>query len=121
MTDQGITAKTPLLLIHPVGVGLSAKFWNRFINRWKETGDERDLIAQDVSCGAQFPGETAASQEARCAEAASVAVDRKVDGDQIHRTEFCQKILGENVIGYLNAQAPLARRQCIALFAESLE
>ena len=52
MTDQGIPAKSPLLLIHPVGVGLSARFWDRFINHWKETSDERELIAPDLlGCG----------------------------------------------------------------------
>ena len=54
MTDQGIPAKSPLLLIHPVGVGLSARFWDRFINHWKETSDERELIAPDLQSASHF-------------------------------------------------------------------
>ena len=52
MTDQAKPAKSPLLLIHPVGVGLSAQFWNRFINHWNQTRDGRELIAPDLlGCG----------------------------------------------------------------------
>ncbi len=52
MTDQNISAKSPLLLIHPIGVGLSAQFWHRFIDHWSETGDGRELIAPDLlGCG----------------------------------------------------------------------
>jgi len=42
----------PLLLIHPVGVGLSSRFWDRFIKRWKEDDSETMLLAPDlIGCG----------------------------------------------------------------------
>ncbi len=42
----------PLLLIHPVGVGLSSRFWDRFILRWKEDDPETVLLAPDlIGCG----------------------------------------------------------------------
>lgn len=52
MTDQTIPANSSLLLIHPVGVGLSAQFWDRFIRHWSSTGDDRELVAPDLlGCG----------------------------------------------------------------------
>ena len=42
----------PLLLIHPVGVGLSSHFWDRFINRWREDDSVTVLLAPDlIGCG----------------------------------------------------------------------
>ena len=42
----------PLLLIHPVGVGLSSRFWDRFIRRWHEDDPETVLLAPDlIGCG----------------------------------------------------------------------
>ena len=42
----------PLLLIHPVGVGLSSRFWDRFIRRWHEDDPKTVLLAPDlVGCG----------------------------------------------------------------------
>ena len=39
------TASTPpLLLIHPIGVGLSSRFWDRFIRRWHQEDPELSLI-----------------------------------------------------------------------------
>jgi pimeloyl-ACP methyl ester carboxylesterase len=32
------TNQTPLLLIHPIGVGLSRRFWDRFIHAWLQSG-----------------------------------------------------------------------------------
>ena len=45
-------AMPPLLLIHPVGVGLSSRFWDRFIRYWKEDDPETVLLAPDLlGCG----------------------------------------------------------------------
>jgi len=52
MTNQVVPARSPLLLIHPIGVGLSARFWDRFISQWNEAGDRRELIAPNLlGCG----------------------------------------------------------------------
>ena len=41
-----------LLLIHPVGVGLSSRFWNRFIRCWQHDDTETVLLAPDlIGCG----------------------------------------------------------------------
>ena len=41
-----------LLLIHPVGVGLSSRFWDRFIRRWHADDPEGELYAPDlIGCG----------------------------------------------------------------------
>lgn len=41
-----------LLLIHPIGVGLSCRFWDRFIQRWLDDHPEADLQAPDlIGCG----------------------------------------------------------------------
>ena len=43
----------PLLLIHPVGVGLSARFWERFCRSWQHRDGSRPLLAPDLlGCGA---------------------------------------------------------------------
>jgi pimeloyl-ACP methyl ester carboxylesterase len=48
-----MTASTPLLLIHPIGVGLSARFWDRFIRCWKSSDPAAELLAPDlIGCGA---------------------------------------------------------------------
>ena len=42
----------PLLLIHPVGVGLSSRFWDRFIRHWKKNDPKTVLLAPDlIGCG----------------------------------------------------------------------
>jgi len=42
----------PLMLIHPVGVGLSSRFWDRFIQYWHEEEPETALLAPDlIGCG----------------------------------------------------------------------
>ncbi len=33
---QGDTNSIPLLLLHPIGVGLSKYFWHRFCSLWQE-------------------------------------------------------------------------------------
>lgn len=57
MSSRTIPAGSPLLLIHPIGVGLSARFWDRFIHHWKATGDDHALFAPDLlGCGtAPYP------------------------------------------------------------------
>lgn len=43
----------PLLTIHPIGVGLSGAFWNRFTAHWREQGSGRALLHPDLlGCGA---------------------------------------------------------------------
>ncbi|MBE9181056.1 alpha/beta hydrolase [Oculatella sp. LEGE 06141] len=42
----------PLLLIHPVGVGLSRRFWDRFNQRWLESGQPQPIYNPDLlGCG----------------------------------------------------------------------
>ncbi|HIK08556.1 MAG TPA: alpha/beta hydrolase [Trichormus sp. M33_DOE_039] len=46
--DEGI----PLLLIHPIGVGLSGKFWQRFVNEWFNQGHHNLIYYSDLlGCG----------------------------------------------------------------------
>ena len=49
----------PLLLIHPVGVGLSSRFWDRFIRQWQKDDPVTKLLAPDlIGCGkAKFSNE----------------------------------------------------------------
>lgn len=43
----------PLLLIHPIGVGLSGAFWHRFIKQWLLSDDDRVIYNPDLlGCGA---------------------------------------------------------------------
>ena len=45
-------SKTPLLLIHPIGVGLSRRFWDRFIAAWQNVYQDRWLYNADLlGCG----------------------------------------------------------------------
>ncbi|MCM0592648.1 MAG: alpha/beta hydrolase [Gloeotrichia echinulata IR180] len=47
-TAEGI----PLLLIHPIGVGLSRQFWQRFVREWYNTGNRRPIYNPDLlGCG----------------------------------------------------------------------
>lgn len=42
----------PLLLIHPIGVGLSGKFWQRFVNEWFSQGNHNIIYNTDLlGCG----------------------------------------------------------------------
>ncbi|SBO43358.1 alpha/beta fold hydrolase [Cyanobium sp. NIES-981] len=53
MANPSITASTPLLLIHPIGVGLSSRFWDRFIRCWQASDPSAELLAPDLlGCGA---------------------------------------------------------------------
>lgn len=43
---------TPLLLIHPIGVGLSGRFWHRFCNAWYQSGRTNPIYNPDLlGCG----------------------------------------------------------------------
>lgn len=42
----------PLLLIHPIGVGLSRKFWQRFCTAWYHSGQQNEIYNPDLlGCG----------------------------------------------------------------------
>ena len=44
--------KTPLLLIHPIGVGLSRRFWDRFCCEWVQSGRPNSIYNPDLlGCG----------------------------------------------------------------------
>ena len=46
------SAQVQLLLIHPIGVGLSSRFWDRFVGCWQKTDCSAELIAPDLlGCG----------------------------------------------------------------------
>lgn len=48
----GDNQKTPLLLMHPVGVGLWRKFWTRFIHQWQQTEQQNPIYNPDLlGCG----------------------------------------------------------------------
>ena len=43
---------TPLLLIHPIGVGLSRRFWHRFCNAWYQSKRTNSIYNPDLlGCG----------------------------------------------------------------------
>ncbi|BDI19184.1 hypothetical protein ANSO36C_49860 [Nostoc cf. commune SO-36] len=42
----------PLLLIHPIGVGLSRQFWQRFCRQWYDAGQRNPIYNPDLlGCG----------------------------------------------------------------------
>ncbi len=46
--DHGI----PLVLLHPIGVGLSRYFWHRFCREWRKTGHDNPIYNPDLlGCG----------------------------------------------------------------------
>ncbi|MEB3288813.1 MAG: alpha/beta hydrolase [Leptolyngbya sp.] len=50
--DQGAPDAPPLLLIHPIGVGLAGWFWQRFAQAMAATGDSPALYVPDLlGCG----------------------------------------------------------------------
>ncbi|MFQ6540071.1 MULTISPECIES: alpha/beta fold hydrolase [Aphanothece] len=52
MDSTASSASTPLLLIHPIGVGLSSRFWDRFIRCWTTRDPTAELLAPDlIGCG----------------------------------------------------------------------
>ncbi|NEO02530.1 MAG: alpha/beta fold hydrolase, partial [Moorea sp. SIO3I7] len=51
-TDDSAETKTPLLLVHPIGVGLSRFFWHRFCQQWLNTGNGHLIYNPDLlGCG----------------------------------------------------------------------
>jgi len=47
-----IDHSTPLLLIHPIGVGLSRHFWERFCDEWLQAGRSNPIYNPDLlGCG----------------------------------------------------------------------
>jgi len=45
-------SQTPLLFIHPVGVGLSGRFWDRCLTVWQKMGGDRPCYVPDLlGCG----------------------------------------------------------------------
>ena len=51
--DSNYSAVKQLLLIHPIGVGLSSRFWDRFTAHWQTTEHSPVLLAPDLlGCGA---------------------------------------------------------------------
>ncbi|ODG96466.1 alpha/beta hydrolase [Nostoc sp. KVJ20] len=47
-TSEGV----PLLLIHPIGVGLSRQFWQRFCREWYDRGQRNSIYNPDLlGCG----------------------------------------------------------------------
>ncbi len=49
---KGEASGTPLLLIHPIGVGLSRWFWERFMTAWYDSGQRNVIYNPDLlGCG----------------------------------------------------------------------
>ena len=47
------SAEQQLLLIHPIGVGLSSRFWDRFVHCWQMGTNTPRLLTPDLlGCGA---------------------------------------------------------------------
>lgn len=52
MTSADQPNDPALLLIHPIGVGLSSRFWDRFIQCWQRESPGTELLAPDlIGCG----------------------------------------------------------------------
>ncbi|MBW4660017.1 MAG: alpha/beta fold hydrolase [Drouetiella hepatica Uher 2000/2452] len=50
--NQVDDTRSPLLLLHPIGVGLSRRFWNRFCQTWFQSGQTRSIYSLDLlGCG----------------------------------------------------------------------
>jgi pimeloyl-ACP methyl ester carboxylesterase len=51
-SDASTATGTPLLLIHPIGVGLSRHFWRRFCREWYQAGNRNSIYNPDLlGCG----------------------------------------------------------------------
>ncbi len=49
---HGVTTSIPLLLLHPIGVGLSKYFWHRFCSLWQEQNFSNPIYNPDLlGCG----------------------------------------------------------------------
>jgi hypothetical protein len=46
--DSEASQNLPLLLIHPIGVGLSRRFWYRFCDRWQQQGYQNPIYNPDL-------------------------------------------------------------------------
>ena len=47
-----VSSEVPLLLVHPIGVGLSRHFWERFCSEWFKTGGSNLIYNPDLlGCG----------------------------------------------------------------------
>lgn len=47
-----VNSEIPLLLVHPIGVGLSGHFWERFCSEWFKTGGTNPIYNPDLlGCG----------------------------------------------------------------------
>ncbi|MEL7036182.1 MAG: alpha/beta hydrolase [Cyanobacteria bacterium J06592_8] len=50
--DTASAPDLPLLLIHPIGVGLSRRFWDRFCQQWQHRGYQNPIYNPDLlGCG----------------------------------------------------------------------
>ncbi|MGC1393259.1 MAG: alpha/beta hydrolase [Coleofasciculaceae cyanobacterium] len=50
--SEAATNSIPLLLLHPIGVGLSRYFWHRFCNEWRQAGYGNAIYNPDLlGCG----------------------------------------------------------------------
>jgi pimeloyl-ACP methyl ester carboxylesterase len=51
-TDGTVDRDTPLVLLHPIGVGLSRYFWHRFCREWRKNGYKNPIYNPDLlGCG----------------------------------------------------------------------
>ncbi len=52
LKPDGAVSGLPLLLIHPIGVGLSRTFWQRFCDEWYRSGQRNQIYNPDLlGCG----------------------------------------------------------------------
>jgi pimeloyl-ACP methyl ester carboxylesterase len=52
LAETEADGRTPLLLIHPIGVGLSRHFWGRFCQQWRAAGYGQAIYNPDLlGCG----------------------------------------------------------------------
>ena len=52
VSGSQVEASTPLVLIHPIGVGLSRRFWQRFIESWMAQNPNSTIYNPDLlGCG----------------------------------------------------------------------
>lgn len=50
--DDSVSSQIPLLLLHPMGVGLSGSFWHRFCSEWRSRGFSNPIYNPDLlGCG----------------------------------------------------------------------
>ena len=50
--SEAATQSIPLVLLHPIGVGLSRYFWHRFCNEWRQRGYSNPIYNPDLlGCG----------------------------------------------------------------------